>query len=211
MAVLVTGQQRPASDAAPNFDVRSYQSDPGGPLAAQAADYLERMLPPRPVDAALAVDRQSGEARLRAAFRDVTLVAHPTLGTPEIVGRPAGNGFLTGPSDDRVAALRAFVARYAAAYGVAGADVADLVVAADYANPAGNMAWVDLEQQFHGIPVFQGVVRGGFTAKGELARTTGTLASGVAAAALSPVPGLSAEQAIATAADSVGWLAPPRG
>ena len=44
---------------------------------------------------------------------------------------------------------------------------------ADYANPAGNMAWVEFEQRINGLPVFHGLIRGGFTAKGELARTTG--------------------------------------
>ncbi|MBP7778253.1 MAG: M36 family metallopeptidase [Acidobacteria bacterium] len=212
-AVFVSGQQRPPAGssgpgAAPNFDIRSYKADPDGPLAAQAADYFERMLPAAPDVAANASARRSGEASLRAAFRDVTIEAHPTLATPEIVGRPAGNGFLSGPSDDRVAALRTFLGRYAAAYGITASDAVDLVVVADYANPSGNMGWVELEQRIHGIPVFQGTVRGGFTAKGELARTTGTLASGVVPGALSPTPGLSPEQAIATAADSVGWLAP---
>ena len=40
-----------------------------------------------------------------------------------------------------------------------------LELVADYANPAGNMAWVEFEQQINGLPVFQGLVRGGFTRK----------------------------------------------
>ncbi len=215
-ATLVSGQQRPPGGvgagpaAAPDFDIRDYKTGPDGPLAAQAADYIERMLPPTAADAMASASAglRAGEAALRADFRDVAIGAHPTLATPETVGRPAGSGFLSAPSEDRVATLRNFLASYAPAFGVTAADVASLAVTADYVNPAGNMAWVELEQRIHGIPVFQGTVRGGFTAKGELARTTGTLAAGVAAAALSPAPGLSAAQAIAIAADSVGWLAP---
>ena len=71
-------------------------------------------------------------------------------------------------------------------------------------NPSGNMAWVELEQRLNGIPVFQGYLRGAFTAKGELARTSGRLAAGVAAAALDAAPSITAAQAIALAAASVG-------
>ena len=46
---------------------------------------------------------------------------------------------------------------------------------ADYENPAGNIAWVELEQRINGLPVFRGLIRGGFSARGELVRTTGTL------------------------------------
>ena len=46
------------------------------------------------------------------------------------------------------------------------------------------MAWVEFEQRINGMPVFQGLIRGGFTRKGELARTTGPLASGLNPAAL---------------------------
>ncbi|MEP7117798.1 MAG: M36 family metallopeptidase, partial [Acidobacteriota bacterium] len=71
---------------------------------------------------------------------------------------------------------------------------------ADYVNPAGNMAWVELEQRINGIPVFQGQIRGGFTAKGELVRTTGLLVAGSAAPALEK-PAIDGPQAVALAAE----------
>ena len=89
--------------------------------------------------------------------------------------------------------------------GLAASDIGELQPVADYMNPAGNMGWAELEQKINGIPVFQGVIRGGFTAKGELARTTGALATVTDALALSTEPGLSAGQAVALAAASVGW------
>ena len=114
-----------------------------------------------------------------------------------------GTPFLTGPGDDRVATLRAFLGGHQVAYGLAGGQVDELVVVADQMNPAGNMAWVELEQQINGIPVFQGQLRGAFTAKGELARTNGRLATGVGAG-LPSSPALSAAQAVAIAAATVG-------
>jgi hypothetical protein len=72
-------------------------------------------------------------------------------------------------------------------------------------NPAGNMGWVEFEQRINGLPVFQGLIRGGFTANGELARTTGPLALGLDATALSVSPTLSPAQAVSRAAANVGW------
>ena len=102
----------------------------------------------------------------------------------EVVSAAPGTGFLTPQSGDRVATLRGFVTANADVYGLAGSVIAELQVVADYMNPAGNMGWAELEQRINGIPVFQGLIRGGFTARGELARTTGALATVADATAL---------------------------
>ena len=106
---------------------------------------------------------------------------------PEVVSAKPGAGFLTAPTDDRVGAMRGFLSSYADGYGLSQDQVASLELVADYTNPAGNMAWVEFEQKINGLPVFRGLIRGGFTAKGELARTTGPLAAGLDAAALADV------------------------
>ena len=62
-----------------------------------------------------------------------------------------------------------------------------------------------IEQKINGIPVFQGLIRGGFTAQGELARTTGVIAAGLEAANLTSLATLNSTQAVAGAAESVGW------
>ncbi len=98
---------------------------------------------------------------------------------------------------------------HAAAYGLSSAQVAELQVVADYMNPAGNMGFAELEQRFNGIPVFQGYVRGGFTAKGELARTTGILATGIDAGKLATTPSLTAAEAVSLAAATVGLSVAP--
>jgi len=96
-----------------------------------------------------------------------------------------------------VAALRGFVARHALAFGLTAGEIETLDVVADYGNPGGNTAWVELEQKINGMPVFRGYIRGGFTARGELARTTGQLAAGLDAVALATTPALSAAEAVA--------------
>ena len=153
----------------------------------------------------LASVRAADLARLHATFKDVEVVDNPELGTPEIVGVKPGGGFLTAASADRVGAMRGFLSSYADVYGLSQDQVASLELVADYANPAGNMAWVEFEQQINGLPVFRGLIRGGFTASGELARTTGPLAAGLDAAALSTSPTLTAAQAVSQAAANVGW------
>ncbi|MEZ5286851.1 MAG: M36 family metallopeptidase [Vicinamibacterales bacterium] len=189
----------------PNFDIRSFKADPRWENDQAAAAYVARFQPAPAQALELAVNRVSGVARLEAAFKGIAVENSPTLGTTEIVSAMPGTDWLTPASDDRVAALRGFLAAHAAAYGVTDSQASDLALVSDYVNPAGNMGWAELEQRFNNIPVFQGRIRGGFTAKGELARTTGLLASGIDAGSLSTTPSVSAAQAISLAAASVSW------
>lgn len=186
--------------AAENFDVRTSKN------AAPEA-YVARLSSARaPSSAAqLAAARVAGLSQLRAAYPSLTVANHSALGLPEVVGREPGAGFLSGPSADRVATLRAFLNGYGNAFGLAAADVSSLQVVADYQNPSGNMAWVELEQRVNGLPVFQGTVRGGFTAAGQLVRTTGVLVPVIDAGALPTAASVSASHAIALAAANVGW------
>ena len=204
-----TWAQRAAPAAAPpNFDIRTE-------TAAGAAAYMARFASPAgsgdaragfaDARARFAGARAAGLARLQAAFQNIEVVDSPELGTPEVVGVKAGGGFLTAATADRVGAMRGFLSSYADLYGLTQDQVASLELVADYANPAGNMAWVEFEQKINGLPVFRGLVRGGFTANGELARTTGPLAAGLDAATLSTSPTLTAAQAVSQAAANVGW------
>ncbi len=192
-------------EAHPNFDIRTFKGDPRFANDTASAAYLARTQASSGVRAALAADRFAGQAALQRAFAGIVFEDNPALGTMEIVSAAQGKGFLTPPSGDRVGSLRAFLTAHAAAYGVSAAQVAELAVSADYMNPAGNMGYAEFEQRFHGIPVFQGLFRGGFTAKGELARTTGVLATGIDGAALPTTPSVNAAQAISLAAATVGW------
>jgi hypothetical protein len=185
-----------------NFDIRTDR-------ATASTAFLDRFAArqPAPGIAALSSQRTQAVARLRADFQ-VDLIDNPEMGTTEVVSAKPGSRFLTGPTNDRVRAMRSFLSAYNDVYGLSAQQVGDLVLVSDYANPAGNMAWVEFEQRINGIPVFQGVIRGGFTAAGELVRTTGPLASGLNSALLPVAPVLSAADAVSTAAQSVGWSAP---
>jgi len=191
-----------AADAFPNFDIRL---DKAKATSAQA-DFLQRFAGAAPDARALAEQQEAAVARLTDAGAAVD--DNPALGTVEIVSAQPGQGFLTAASTDRVSAFRGFLAAHAQAYGLTSSQVESLEVVADYMNPSGNMGWVEFEQKFGGIPVFQGLLRGGFTAKGELARTTGVLAAGVDESALATTPSVGAAQAVALAAEHVGWAVP---
>ena len=195
-------------DPNPNFDIRTYKLDPVWEGKEDAAAFMTAVALPASLTSSLAADRIAGVAALEARHKGVIVANHAALGTTEIVSVAPGTDFLTGPSGDRASTLRAFLAENAAAYGLSAAQVAELELVADYMNPAGNMGWAEFQQAFNGIPVFQGYIRGGFTAKGELARTTGVLATGVDASALATTPLVSAAQAVALSAASVGWDVP---
>ena len=208
LTVGTTAQSNPAAsladaaDAYPNFDIRLDKTT----ASADQRAFLEQYSAAASSAsfAATAAAEEAGLARLKGSGAAVD--ASPALGSAELVTAPAAGGFLTAASADRAGALLAFLEGNAAAYGLAaGQATRELELVADYANPAGNMAWVEFEQKLNGLPVFQGLLRGGFTAKGELVRTTGVLATGVDAAALSTSPSVGAAQAVAIAAGNVGW------
>jgi hypothetical protein len=190
-------QQRGVRAGDANFDIRIDRDGAG-------AAYMARVAPPASFSAPLA-SAKAGVARLQDVYGALDLVDSPVLGTLEVVGAKAGSAFLSGPGNDRVAALRGFLATHADAYGLSLPQVQALELVADYVNPAGNMAWVEFQQRINGLPVFQGLVRGGFTARGELARVTGPLAGGLDAGALAMSPSIGAAQAVSLAASHVGW------
>jgi len=208
LTVGTTAQSNPAAsladaaDAYPNFDIRLDKTT----ASADQRAFLEQYSAAASSAsfAATAAAEEAGLARLKGSGAAVDV--SPALGSAELVTAPATGGFLTAASADRAGALLAFLEGNAAAYGLAaGQATRELELVADYVNPAGNMAWVEFEQKLNGLPVFQGLLRGGFTAKGELVRTTGVLAAGVDAAALSTSPSVGAAQAVAIAAANVGW------
>jgi subtilisin-like proprotein convertase family protein len=189
--------QAPAATAggAPNFDVRAEQPAKGraaGSAAARAAARERR------------VRRAAAFDTLRSSLPNLDVTLHAYLDTPEVVGPRHGQGVLAAAQGDRAATLRSFLGAHAEAYGLQ-SGATDLRVVSDYVNPAGNIGWVELEQQVNGIPVFQGAVRGAFTAKGDLARTVGVLASVSDESALVSEPSLTAAEAVGIAAGSVGW------
>ena len=204
MTVGVFGDRPDAQQAATtgtggNFDIRNGAASAGGTYRAVDAS----------VSAGVASAREAGVARLRADHAGIVLENSPLTGALEIVGARPG-GVLARAGADRARTMRGFLAQYADAYGMSAGQVQDLKLVVDYVNPAGNMAWVEFEQVINGIPVFQGLIRGGFTRSGELARLTGPLASGLDAGALLVSAALDAATAVSRAAAHVGWSVPAR-
>ena len=192
-------------DGPPNFDIRIHKDDPRFAPASDITDYLEHYGAAPAAVSAVATNRVAGVATLEAALPGIVIEPSPVRLGVEIVSAMPGTPWLSPPADDRVTTLRAFLTRHAPAFGLSAAEVADLAVVADAVNPAGDMAWVELEQSFNGIPVFQGLLRGGFTARGELARTSGVVAAGIDPSLLATIPSLSGAQAVVRAAASVSW------
>ena len=184
----------------PNFDVRLDKN-------FSSSDYLERVR--SSASSSAASDRSSnqaiGLARMKTDLKTSDVIESAELGTPEVVSARPGSGFLSAATKNRPEILRSFLSNYADAYGISAEQVASLELVANYVNPAGNMAWVEFEQRLNGLPVFQGLVRGGFTAKGELARITGPIAPILDNPSLEVSPHLSAAQAVSMAAANVGW------
>lgn len=206
--VAPQGRQQPLapsalspSDPYPNFDIRDYKQDPRLTGNAGVAAYMDALPTPPPAATDLLADGGSARLSLRDELPGID-VNVGRLGAAEIVSAMPGTPMLAPASGDRVATLRAFVRGHAPAYGISADQADQLVVVADEMNPAGNLAWVELEQRINGIPVFQGYLRGAFTPKGDLARTSGLLATGVTGA-LPTTPSLSAADAVGIAAASV--------
>ncbi len=193
-----------ARDLSRTFDIRNNKQAP------EAAAYLERVHTRADAVADTGIKAQAlaeAIADLRAN-RAIDTAMSPELGTLEVVSAKPGSAFLTGPSSDRVGSLRSFLSNHAAAFGLNEEQVNNFPLVANYENPSGTMAWVEFEQRINDIPVFRGYVRGGFTAKGELARTTGQLAAGLDAVSLSTRPAVNAADAVSRAAVHVGWDVP---
>ena len=116
-----------------------------------AAGYVERAASAAAAGRQLrSAARAEGLAALQADMSGVDVVSSSTLGTLEVVSARPGTGFLTGPSPDRVGAMRTFLSRYSDAYGVSAVEADALSLLSNYANPSGNMAWVEFEQTING-------------------------------------------------------------
>jgi Fungalysin metallopeptidase (M36) len=127
------------------------------------------------------------------------------LATPAVVGVDLARGFLTRPSTDRHESIvRTFVSQNSALYALTTKQVGKLTTSADYTNPAGNLSWVELQQELNGIPVFQGRLLAALTRNGEVVRTTSSLLSGVAEENLSTTPEMNAAAAASAAARTIG-------
>src|SRR4051812_36647206 len=123
-----------------------------------------------------------GEEQLRSRVPTLQVEYNTGLQIPEVIGPDptAGRAFLTQSSTRRRSEiLLDFLRQNKALIGATDAQIGDLNVFADYMNPAGNMGFVELEQNINGIPVFQGVIKAGFSRDAEMVRVINNFAPAV--------------------------------
>ena len=158
----------------------------------------------------------------RAAFKDVApgveIEVDEQTQAPQVV-RARGNQRLAKKARGRISGesvVRDFLGRNARLYGLTTRQVAKLKKISEYKNPEGNLSWIDLKQELDGLPVFQAELRAAFDADGNLFQTVSSLVPGLnddeesgrkgGAASMKalPEPTLSAAQAVAYGAASLG-------
>ena len=186
--------------AAEHYDIRLDAEKP-------AVTTLERLRGPEGAKALADASRsmQAARAALAARMPGLVVVDSPETGGPEVVAPPRGKRALTAPSDaprERIA--RTFVESHAALYGLTDEQAASLRLDADYTNPAGNLSWVRLVQEVHGVPVFRSELTVALSPRGEVVRTIGQLAVGIREASAAVEPAIDAASALVLAGDAVG-------
>jgi subtilisin-like proprotein convertase family protein len=194
-----------------NFDVRD---DDAKSSQVVREKHLERHAKQKAKKDKIQQEMKQAEKRLARELGDpvnVLSVKHsPRTGAPEAVGIAHGRGKLTrGASNDRERVLRKFLQDNADLFGLERSEVAHLVKSADYTNPAGNLAWVRLEKKIKGKSVFRGELSAAFTASGELVAVNGELPAAIDDSDAKDEPSVTAAEAIAVAAASVGLTVNP--
>lgn len=161
----------------PNYDIRSDKSafqklaafrDLSGTRAAAAADLRQSFV--------------VGEDALRSRVPTLKIEYNTDLRIPEVIGPDVNRGkaFLTESANARRSdVLKAFLKENSELVGVADAEIESLKVFSDYKNPEGELSFVELNQEFNGVPVFRGEVKAGFTKNGEIIRVINNLAPGI--------------------------------
>jgi hypothetical protein len=196
-SLLVAGAIAARSDnalpnqALPNYDSRSDKAN-------SVVPETETLVAARQLLAA-------GRKNLLARITGLHVEENPFSTAPAIVEVTGSTAALTEPSTEAHEPLtRRFVIENAALYGLTSAQARQLLVVADYTNPAGNLSWVEYEQRINGVPMFQGYLRAEITSDGRLWRTTGDLAAGIDYARLPTTAQMTPATAASAAAKTIG-------
>lgn len=187
-----------------NFDIRTQKND-------HSADLMDSFRAGASVSAPKRADMLDelvrGEEKLRSTVKSLKVEYSPDLRVPEVISPSvAGDNFerLSGPSrGKRSEVLRSFLKQNNDLIGLTTDQIDELIVTADYENPAGNMSFAHLEQQIDGVPVFRGEVKAGFAKNGSIVRIINNLAPFVSIDNLSRNFG-DPELAVRLAAENVG-------
>ena len=166
------------NDRLENYDIRENM---GEAARNDLAKFREESGKPASAIADVRDNFVRGEEALRARIPSLKVEYNQSLRIPEVitpdVWKPQMER-LSAPSSGQKNSdvLRNFVNQNNQLVGMDTYQIDQLEVSADYTNPKGNMAFAHLEQVINGIPVFQGEIKAGFTAKGEIVRVINNLA-----------------------------------
>jgi len=179
-------------------------------------------------------ERQVGQSRLAGQLPWAIVDFDPLLDAPSFIR--SRDGFLTGPNGQGRAVssltakaipagepyqpIKAFLNEHSSLFGD-GAGILDTArIKRDYVDAHNGLRTVVWEQQFEGIPVFQSVLVGHITKKGELTSLSSRFLPDLAAAAdygtparvgIQSAPPISASQALLLAGQNIGaGLSPDR-
>jgi hypothetical protein len=186
--------RRPAKESTPTNDPNQLRIEVLKPPAPTAAE-LRRT-------EELKQSMAAAQSSLAARLPGLKVQYSDTAAVPELVSIDGPGALANFSNNGNEATLRGFLNENAAMFGITFDQAAELAKVSDYANPAGNLSFVELQQEVNGIPIFQGYVRGIFASDGRLMRTTGVLASG-APNSLETEPQLSPVQAVAAGGNSI--------
>jgi subtilisin-like proprotein convertase family protein len=122
----------------------------------------------------------------------------------------SARGALTPPSGavNGYSAALDFIQSHSALYGLSTGDIATLRLRGESVSRGNGLRMVRVDQVVHGLPVFQSDSRFLLDREGRLVRTVGTLMPGAATAA-TPVPTITAADALVSAMQSVGIAISP--
>lgn len=123
-----------------------------------------------------------GEERLRDRVPTLKVEYNEDIKIPEVIGPDVkqGNAFLTQPSSaERGKLLIDFLKGNNELVGLVTEQIDQLKVVADYKNPESDLAFVELNREINGVPVFRGEVKAGFTKDHAIFRVINNLAPGL--------------------------------
>jgi hypothetical protein len=201
LALVIPASARPRLPRYENFDLRNHPSPEAETLRAS---YRASRAGLAAQQASVRASMADGQARLATRVPSLRTTTNPVTRQVETLDAGLFGSTLTPPSKaKREVIMRGFVETNAALFGLTATQARQLKVSADYANPAGNLQWLELEQVINGIPVFQGTLRAALRMDGALANVTGNLAPGLDYARLPARAKLAPAQAVIAAASSL--------
>ncbi|MBC7899773.1 MAG: hypothetical protein H7070_06930, partial [Saprospiraceae bacterium] len=164
-------------EALPNYDIR---------MDKTAFEKIAAFRGSLNKDAAAIADLRDGftkgEEQLRSRVPSLKIEYNTDIRIPEVIAPDVkqGRSFLTGASGEkRSKVLINFLRQNRDLIGATDEQISGLKAVSDYTNPAGNLSFVELNQEINGIPVFRGEVKAGFARDGEIIRVVNNLAPGL--------------------------------